>query len=288
MSTLSRPVLSPVPGDVLYCDVDGTLVSDDNRLSSITSAEIHRFVEAGFGFSLATGRSYKSVERFLQELPITAPLVLCNGAYIYDPVSHSHVSTPIESQFVNAIVPVLLGIPGVWVYMDTSDRHMWVSHRESLTEPFVTDENLHPRVFSNIYDLSNRSQVLKIGVKITCDSESTKRQLQRVIGIITAHFARELHVCFSSDNYVELMAAGVSKWFGIQVSQSMKVRRDNRIFTIGDHFNDIEMISEADVGIAMANAVEEIKQAAMYSIGHVKNHAVAAFLKDCQQLSVSV
>jgi Cof subfamily protein (haloacid dehalogenase superfamily) len=284
----SRSALSSAPGDMLYCDVDGTLVSHDNRLSSITTAEIHRYVEAGFGFSLATGRSYKSVERFLKVLPVTAPLVLCNGAYVYDPVTHSHVSTPIESQFVEAIVPVLLRIPGIWIYMDTSDRRMWVSHEDALTESFALAENLHPQVFTSIYELPYNSQVLKIGVKIILDSETTREQLQRVIGIISSHFSSDIHACFSSDKYIELMAAGVSKWFGIQISQTMKVHRDNRILTVGDHFNDIEMISHADVGIAMANAVNEVKQAAVYSIGHVENNAVAAFLRDSQQVSVSV
>jgi hydroxymethylpyrimidine pyrophosphatase-like HAD family hydrolase len=60
----------------------------------------------------------------------------------------------------------------------------------------------------------------------------------------------------------EICPAGVSKWSGIQRLARGWGINDDEICAVGDDVNDIPMIRSAAVGIAMGNALEEVKAAA--------------------------
>ena len=72
---------------MVVCDVDGTLVNSDKQISEINQKAIKNYKANGGFFSLATGRIEKSVHRFCEELNIDIPIILYNGARIYDPVN---------------------------------------------------------------------------------------------------------------------------------------------------------------------------------------------------------
>ena len=65
------------------------------------------------------------------------------------------------------------------------------------------------------------------------------------------------------DNY-EISAKGVNKGTAVAKYAELKGIRPEEIITFGDNHNDIEMIQYAGVGVAVDNAVEELKAAADY------------------------
>ena len=58
------------------------------------------------------------------------------------------------------------------------------------------------------------------------------------------------------------MAKGVSKWNGIRVLANMLEIRNEDIITVGNYYNDLDMLHHATVGIAVANAVDDVKEEA--------------------------
>ena len=60
----------------------------------------------------------------------------------------------------------------------------------------------------------------------------------------------------------EISPAGVSKWSGIRHLADDWGIAAEEICAVGDDVNDLPMICAAGLGIAMGNAVEEVKQAA--------------------------
>jgi len=53
---------------------------------------------------------------------------------------------------------------------------------------------------------------------------------------------------------------------------------NNRIIAFGDGANDLEMIDYAGIGVAMGNAIEELKTLAKYETDTNEEHGVANFL----------
>lgn len=82
----------------------------------------------------------------------------------------------------------------------------------------------------------------------------------------------ELSYVHSEPGTIDIMAAGVSKINGIfRLADILKIGKED-IVTAGNYYNDIEMIEKAGTGIAVANAVDELKQIADYVTVNDNNH----------------
>ena len=71
-------------GCLLLSDMDGTILNDNKEISEENKRAIEYFIENGGKFSLATGRSKRSMEYYVKEIPINAPVVVYNGSGVYD------------------------------------------------------------------------------------------------------------------------------------------------------------------------------------------------------------
>ena len=68
----------------------------------------------------------------------------------------------------------------------------------------------------------------------------------------------------SEDNCVDIMAQNISKWGGLtELMTLLKISAD-RVIAAGDYNNDLPMIRGAGIGVAVANALPEVKAAADY------------------------
>lgn len=80
----------------------------------------------------------------------------------------------------------------------------------------------------------------------------------------------------SEDQCVDIMTLGISKWGGLRrLAERLGIPRE-RIIAAGDYNNDIEMLREAGTGVAVANALPEVKAAADYVTEHDNDHDAAA------------
>lgn len=72
---------------LLISDIDGTLLSNDNKLAEETIKSIQEFRQAGGRFTLATGRNFPHTIELIRKLQLDTPVILSDGAVLYDPVS---------------------------------------------------------------------------------------------------------------------------------------------------------------------------------------------------------
>lgn len=265
---------------VLYSDVDGTLVGKSGEVSTTVIKQIEGFIAAGHGFTLATGRSYKGVRRLLEQIPINTPLVLCNGAYVYDPVTGQARWSSLSPLVVKEVLPLLNHRSDIRVYLEDSDNTLWVSDPAILREPFILKEDLQPRVFKHLEDVLEGAEVLKMGFHLGAVPTTEANPLQNLISYLSSNLATEVSWCFSSTDYLEIMSFGTSKWSGILNSQALRGCQDKTIVTVGDQHNDLEMIHHADLGVAMGNAVTAVKEKAARCIGDVEDGAIAHLMHE--------
>lgn len=76
----------------------------------------------------------------------------------------------------------------------------------------------------------------------------------------------------SEPGTIDIMKSGVSKWNGVKALADILNIDYKDTITVGNYYNDIEMLKEAGVGIAVANSVEEAKKAANYVTKEDNNH----------------
>ena len=71
-------------GVLLASDFDDTLVSSGCVLSPGNRAALEYFTREGGRFTVSTGRAKRTFAPYVSSLPINAPVVLSNGAVLYD------------------------------------------------------------------------------------------------------------------------------------------------------------------------------------------------------------
>jgi Cof subfamily protein (haloacid dehalogenase superfamily) len=85
----------------------------------------------------------------------------------------------------------------------------------------------------------------------------------------------DVEVVSSAENNIEIMSKGISKGNAVKILGDIYGISKDEIICIGDSENDISMIEYAGLGIAMANATDDLKAAADYVTDTNDNDGVA-------------
>lgn len=101
--------------------------------------------------------------------------------------------------------------------------------------------------------------------------KSMEREIQNF------ELGQSIHWVFSSAIYLEFLPAGVNK--GSMLTELRKLMGNGyRIYAVGDYNNDMEMLKAADVGIAVENALPNLKNIADVITVSNNESAIAAII----------
>ena len=90
---------------IYVSDLDGTLLNSEGKLNEFTVKNIKMLMDRGVKFTIASARSIFTAIDFINELDLSIPIVLRNGAFIYDPVNRKVLMQKLLSY--DQILPVL-------------------------------------------------------------------------------------------------------------------------------------------------------------------------------------
>ena len=269
-------------GKLIISDLDGTLIPRGGVISSENRVAIQKFVAEGGRFAIATGRTPEAAAGYVEGLPINAPSVFFNGAMLYD----------WEQKQVMKTLPLTAG----------DEKNLWPAFaRESLKRfkeaclEVYTADNCHvvtpeanddPRLPFEYYryDHTDLETLVDTGKTpwlkfFACDKHEHLEEyvkLAEEMGV-----AQLANGFYSEDNYYEFVARDVSK--GAMLAAIREALPGIEIIACGDYLNDKEMLKEADISVAPANAHEGIRKAARLKGCAVEEHLLAWLVERLEQ-----
>jgi len=252
---------------LLAIDIDGTLVNSRDELTPATSDALARAGRAGVQIVLATGRRYSRTLHLVEPLGIAVPLVTASGALIKDPRDHR---TLFRAEFGSLVLPTALktiasaGFEPLICADTFHEGFDFYREREEVAGRELAEYvRLNPgcgRVCPTLVDSPPEDTFAAFAMGTKEQMLALQRALHKVLpGKLSTHVLR-------SPKYTgfmcEVAPAGVTKWSGVlQLAHQMGCA-DDEICAVGDDVNDIPMICGAGLGIAMGNALPEVKAAA--------------------------
>ncbi len=256
-----------LPYRVLAVDIDGTLVSREEELTAATRDALVRAGEAGIHVILATGRRYSRTLHLVEPLGIEVPLITASGALVKCPRTHKTYSCSVFPDDVIRRIVRVLDAEGYDPILcaDTYDQGFdFYMAREKVDGLELAEYlRLNPGSGCLCPDLvENPPQGVFNGFAM-----GTRERMHELDEMLHSQLGGNLssHVLRSprySGFMCEFAPRGVTKWSAIrQLAAGWKVP-DEAICAVGDDVNDIPMIRGAGLGIAMGNAVPEVKAAA--------------------------
>lgn len=258
-------------GILLCTDLDDTLLTSDKRISDENSRAIEYFKSEGGLFTFATGRVPMGARLMLEYVHPNAPMVCFNGAAIYDFNDNRILwSRSLDADAVKAVeyIDSLFDFAGIEV---CTDDKIYFCRVNRIVEEHQALEKL-PDNSLDYHDIPEKWK------KVLFMTESDRLGLIRN-AIASSPFADKYTFVQSSPWYYELLPKDTSKGEGLMHLADLLGIDRSRTVGVGDNENDLMMIKMAGTGIAVANAIEEVKQAADYITADNNSHAIAAVIK---------
>ena len=243
---------------LLVLDIDGTIAGQSNTLSHPVKEVIAAVQAKGIKVAIATGRMYCSALRFHQEIGSTLPLVAYQGAWIQDPNTqeihrHLSVSREIALQLLEYFEqPDLRSLLSV---------HFYINDQLYVREITKETESYQQRCGVNAIPVGDLRQLLDhepTKILALCDDASLIQQL--LADLRRRYKPTELYITTSVPTFLEAANTHVNKGNAVRyLAEEMLGLESHNVMTIGDNFNDVEMLSYAGISVAMGDAPDQVQ-----------------------------
>ncbi|VEU73073.1 HAD family hydrolase [Mycoplasmopsis gallopavonis] len=263
-------------------DLDGTLLTSDKKLTPETIKQVLRLQNEGHLVFIATGRPYYMNKQILQQLEIKMPVINANGASIYDPISKQLLfANTFARQDAQLICQILIEHQIDFLAYSTTMMFGYNLHQPKWFEKMIYSsvknlENPYRWDYSE-QNLENE-MIERDFIKFLVLAEKIDPQiLDQALAKIAKQVPKSYFV-HSQSTVVDIMPHGSNKWESVKKALAFKNLDLDNLYCFGDAYNDFEMIKNSYFGIAMGNAVQEVKLVAKQVIDTNDNEGVAKFL----------
>ncbi|OKL38914.1 Cof-type HAD-IIB family hydrolase [Pontibacter flavimaris] len=245
-------------------DIDGTLLNSERQLSQRT---IHTFKSLGKDVPviLASSRMPSAVRHLQQELGILHhPLICFNGGYVIH--FEDGNTTPLQLDSVQ-IRPDVCQI--IHDYAQGSNIHISLYEQDNWYAPamdyWAEREQRITKVSPQVTELApilDKWHQTQTGAhKVMCMGPAD--EIDALQQELDSHYTDRVHAYRSKDTYLEIAPRAISKATALELLLKERFAMGmHEVMAFGDNYNDIHLLQEAGMGIAVANAREEVKAVA--------------------------
>ncbi|MFJ7638045.1 Cof-type HAD-IIB family hydrolase [Peribacillus sp. NPDC097264] len=211
-------------------DMDGTLLNEKGEISEENRRTIKEAEQRGVHVILSTGRSFATCNDFAKSMELQSYLITVNGSEIYNNDGELVERHIVDSEYVQ----------WMWELSQKHGTHFWATSCDRVYRAEMPEK-------------INESQWLKFGF-------DTKDDAIRQLIMEELRTKENLEISNSSPTNIEVNAHGVNKAKAIERVCSMLDLTMDQVMAVGDSLNDLAMIREAKIGVAMGNAQQIVKE----------------------------
>lgn len=254
---------------IVFFDIDGTLLGRDGKIPSSTKEALNKLRENDVFVAIATGRAPFMFKHIRKELEIET-FVSFNGQYVVfeneviykREMNHQDLLELIHSADENG---------HALVFQDHEGMRANQRNNNLIKESLGTIEFSHPEFDPNYFSQRSIYQTL-----LFCEEKYDSLYWDKFPGF---DFVRWHH------SATDILPVGGSKALGIsEIVKKLKTTQDN-VYAFGDGLNDIQMLTDVGIGVAMGNARDEVKRVADYITDDVDDNGILKGLKHFGLLS---
>lgn len=245
----------------LVClDIDGTVLTDGKQVMPQVSQAVREASDMGVSVALVSGRMPAGVDLVEKELGVQCIKVCNAGTYVVlgDQCISASYLLPRTMLTVYQEIANRNKVP-LWIFQE---RKWFVSSMDRYIEREIEIIQYRPEVVevNKLADQWAREETGPNKLLIAAAPEKVRIIYEQM----KEQALPEIDIACSSESLIEIFPKGVTKGTAlIRICEKLNISLEDTI-AIGDQELDLPMIEAAGVGIAMGNAIEELKQKADY------------------------
>lgn len=260
---------------LIASDLDGTMFEKGNVIPETNLKAINDINNSNINFTICTGKTYSLFKNICEDIG-TGYGIFGNGNQI------------INLKTGEEIYRKLLKNEDVLFCINTAKKlnlhvHLY-TNKEVITEKLLymdlrnfeltkNDKNidLEFKIVTDIqeYVESEHLEILKLVISAEKNLASLKEEFAKnknlQVNLIRKVDKYRDEIIGKEYEYLDIMPAGINKEQALEVLENYLKIDKSEVLAIGDNLNDLEMIKDSGVGIAVANAYDEVKEVANYT-----------------------
>jgi Cof subfamily protein (haloacid dehalogenase superfamily) len=241
------------------------LLDPSGELRDAVRDSVRRASEQGATVVLCTGRRYRTARPILEALAVDGPGVFQNGVVVKDSTGttlHRHcLPRDVYSESLDLLRQV--GSPVVYVDHPHGDLDFLCEPAER-SHPFqgeyVRDNAFASRVVDSLDDPPSVAPVMMSCMAEEASLRELRGEVERVLGprVRTNLIMNKVY----RGHILEIVSPESGKWPALRWLAAQNGIAAHEIFALGDDHNDVELLANAGLGVAMDNAPLAVKRAA--------------------------
>lgn len=266
---------------LIAVDLDGTLLNSYGEVSEENKKAITYAQQKGAIVMLTSGRPVKSVQDFANALGANQYCICGNGATVHDlQKNESMYQNAIEKKRVlelmeicehNSIYYSIYTEEGILAKSLNFNVLYYNQENKKKTEdkrtPITIEQNLYTYIKEDTNHIYLKFSIADENNVIFTRTREKLKTIKRLQILDVEHQSRKV---FKSGTeyvpieyyYTEITNQDVHKWNGIQhVMKRLGIEAEN-VMAIGDNINDVTMLQNAGLGVAMGNSAPYIQEIA--------------------------
>ncbi len=221
---------------IIYSDMDSTAINSKGEISKKNLEKIKYFQENGGMFAFATGRQAEFFKKY--DMAINAPIICMNGTVVFDFEKNEAIyKNPMDEKCAE-------------IFDAVSEKYA-----EKMTGLFVFYENEVEKCF-DLKNIPKFEEDIYKCVFVFLEERDALDFKAEMIEKYSLRYSFERSWPFG----VEMTLKEAGK--GACINYIKTVYKDRKIICMGDYENDMTMLAAADIPIAVANAIEPLKEIA--------------------------
>lgn len=253
---------------LIALDMDGTLFNNQGEISKKDRETLQKATRQGVAVAVATGRAYTELPAdMLSEIGIRYAIT-GNGSGVYRIPDGTRVYTDcIDTDVLCEILEKLRSLDVYYdiyvdgkVYCEPSVKPLIrrMDMPESLHEHIFNTRNWVDDLISFVKNSGRQAEKTTINFALTEDGNYAGRE---ATARLLDEYPQVSYLCGGYHN-LEFTRAGVTKGTGLSFLADRIGVTLEETMACGDSENDLSMLKEAQIAVAMENGMEEVKAAA--------------------------
>lgn len=252
---------------LLALDLDGTLLNSKGKIPEANKLAIRQAEALGVLVTIATGRRFRDALPVAAELEFNAPLITHNGALLkyagsLETVAASLLDHPTALEILrvgkafggDALVSVDPNGHGTLLFDRVSDDNIPLQKYISWSDRLHGDNEGRSVIHvANLEETVVKNEIIHISFSGGCSSMKKMYQvLQDELGETVTLLATVYpHLDFT---LIDILPPDASKGTGVEKLAMLNGLSPENVMTMGDNFNDLEMLQFAGTAVVMGNA----------------------------------
>lgn len=239
---------------MIVSDLDGTLLNSQGHVSLKTKNILIEKQKQGKCIVMATGRTLGSSKYAMDDFSFADYIIINNGAAIYN-VSKEFFLWQ-DSFFIETAIQIFEA------YKEKCSAFQICSVNYSYKYSKKIEISMNPSIlpvrdFASLVEKNIPVCVIELLGLDSKDISSIVEEINKDYPLLEAVVMQD---SFSENKWIDVMKKGVGKAHALQKLQDILGILERETVIFGDGKNDIEMLSKNGFGVAMENALPEVKK----------------------------